>query len=290
MPSYTYAVGEFLTIESEVELFLIDTPPGQAEGEADIDVRRGQSDSTTVEWTGHSVVITLSPSMAVDKDSSAEPVEFTKILLSAIQAMLLRQRATLVFGGAFRTPDGNGVGLFGPVNCGKSTALFQLALGRGYHLLADDLLVCHEGCVYPFPRYMNLPRDAPAVERWVRSDGASAEQVRVWAYEVDIPRRQVTETIPEQVEFDDVLLAEPCEPPASGPEPVSTEYTDTTVAELRQSALAGWTSEPQTREEIDDGGTDWRPLVRGAITDATCHRLEVPRTALARSVADFLGR
>jgi hypothetical protein len=288
MSSYTYAVGEFLTIESDVELFLIDTAQQQAQGETDVRIRRKKTDSPTVTWTGHSVVVTLPTSMAVGKNGSAEPVQFTKILLSTIQAMLLRQGATLVFGGAFRRPGGDGVGLFGPANCGKSTALFRLALRRGYHLVADDLLICQEGCVYPFPRYMNLPRDAPAVERWVQCDGSSAEEVRVWVDEVDIPRRLVTETVPELVEFDDVLLAEPCAPPASAPEPVSTEYAEATIAEVRQSALAGWTSEPRARGEIDDGGADWRPIVREAIADATCHRLEVPPNALAQSVAEFL--
>lgn len=288
MAPYTYAVGEFLTIESEIELFLFDSPPQRAGSGADIVVRRSNSDPLAVEWTGNSTIIMLPPSITINKEGSAEPVEFTKILLSTIQATLLRQQATLVFGSAFRGPSGSGVGLFGPTNCGKSTALFQLARDRGYHLLADDLLICHGGCVHPFPRYMNLPRDVPAVEQWVRSNRGSAEQVRVWADEVDVPRRRVTETVPEWVEFDDVLLADPCEPPASAPEPVSTEYTHATVAELRQSALAGWTSESRTRETIEDGGADWRPIFREAIADATCHRLEVPQAVLARSVADVL--
>lgn len=54
---------------------------------------------------------------------------------------LLRQRATLMFGSAFRGPDGNGIGLFGPSNCGKSAASFHLTRDRGYRLLGDDLLI-----------------------------------------------------------------------------------------------------------------------------------------------------
>ena len=288
MTPYTYAVGEFLTVESEFELFLFDTPPGPTVSGGDIVIRRGKNDTPTVERTGRGTVNRGPPTMDVEKERSTEPVRFMRLLLSAIQAMLLRQRATLAFGSAFRGPDGNGVGLFGPSNCGKSAASFRLALDRGYQLLADDLLVCHEGRVYPFPRYMNLPRDVPAVERWVRSEMASTEGVRLWADEVDVPRRLVTETVPEHVTLDNVLLAAPREPPGRSPEPVSPGRADETVAELRRSALAGWISESRTREAIDDGGADWRPIVQEVITDAACHRLEVPQTVLARSIAEFL--
>jgi hypothetical protein len=228
--------------------------------------------------------------MAVEKEASTEPVQFTKILLSAIQAMLLRQRATLVFGSAFRGPNGNGIGLFGPSDCGKSAASFHLARDRGYRLVADDLLSFHEGRVYPFPRYLNLPRDVSAIEQWIRSEGVSAERVRLWPDEVDVPRRLVTESVPERVELDDVLLVTSCEPPAGDPERISTEAAVETLVGLCQSALVGWISEPRTREAIEAGDVDCRSIVREAITDAACYRLEVPQTALSQSVATFLER
>lgn len=290
MAPYTYDLGEFLTVESEVELTLLDIPSRPASPGADLVIRRGTRGTPTVEWTGRRAVITVPPSMIVTKDGSVEPVQFTKILLSAIQALLLRQRATLVFGSAFRGPDGNGIGLFGPSNCGKSAASFHLARDRGYRLLADDLLICHAGWVYPFPRYMNLPRDVAAIEQWAQSEGASAEGVRAWPDEVDVLRRLVTESVPERVAFDDVLLVTPCEAPAGNPEPISTERAVTMLAEFRHSALAGWISDPRAREAIDDGGVDWRPIARETVADADCYRLEAPQTELARSVAEFVER
>jgi hypothetical protein len=288
MAPYTYDLGEFLTVESEVELTLLDIPSRASASEAALVIRRGTGDTPTVEWTGHRAVITVPPSMVVTKDGSVEPVQFTKILLSAIQALLLRQRATLVFGSAFRGPDGNGIGLFGPTNCGKSAASFQLARDWGYRLLADDLLICHEGMVYPFPRYMNLPRDVAAIEQWAQCEGASAERVRSWPDEVDVPRRLVTDSVPERVALDVVLLVTPCEAPAGSPEPISTERAVTMLAEFRHSALAGWISEPRAREAIDDGGVDWRPIACEAIAEADCYRLEAPQADLARSVAELV--
>lgn len=290
IPLYTYELGPDLTVESEVELSLLDTPSRPSASGADIVVRRRETCTPAVEWTGHRAVITIPSSVAVEKEASAEPERFTKILLSTIQAMLLRQRATLGFGSALRGSDGNGVGLFGPTNCGKSTASFHLARDWGYRLLADDLLIFQEGWVYPFPRYLNLPRDVPAVERWVRSEGSNFDQVRLWPDEVDVPRRFVTESVPERVEFDVVLLVTPCEHPGGDPEPVSTEAAVAAVTEFCQSALGGWISEPLARDPIEDGGVDRRSIIGEAITDAACYRLEAPQTALARSVAEFLER
>lgn len=287
---YTYDLAPVLTVESEVELSLLDTPSQPSASGPDIVVRRREISTPTVEWTGHHAVITVPPSVTVEKAASAEPERFTKILLSTIQAMLLRQRATLAFGSALRGPDGNGVGLFGPTNCGKSTASFRLAREWGYQLLADDLLIFQEGWVYPFPRYLNLPRDVPAVERWVRSEGATFDQVRLWPDEVDVPRRFVTESVPERVRLDVVLLVTPCEHPGGDPEPVSTEAAIRAVTEFCRSALGGWISEPLAREAIKDGSVDRRSIIGETITDAACYRLEAPQTGLARSVAEFVDR
>ena len=290
MASYTYDLSGFLTVESEFELSLFDAPPRSSESEADIVVRRGGEDAPAVEWTDRRAAVTVPPSMTVEKDDAAEPVRFTKLLLSAVQALLLRRRATLAFGSAFRAPDGSGVGLFGPSGCGKSAASFRLARERGYRLLADDLLVFHDGRVYPFPRYLNLPRDVPAVERWLRSEGASTDRVRLWPDAADVPRRSVTERVPERTELDEVLVVAPRESPAGSPEPIPSEDAAATLIDLVDESLAGWITEPRTREAIDDRGVDRGPILRSAVTRAACYRLETPRSDLARSVAEFVER
>lgn len=287
---YTYDLSPLLTIDSEVELSLLDAPPRPSSSDADIVVRRRENGTPTVEWRDHRAVITVPSSVAVEKDASGDPVQFTRMLLSTIQAMLLRRRATLAFGSAFRGSDGTGIGLFGPPNCGKSATTFHLARTRGYRLLADDLLVFHEGWVYPFPRYLNLPRDVPAVERWLDSERARCEQVRLWPDEVDVPRRCVTANIPDRIEFDVVLLVTPGSPPATDPKPVSTEAAVTAVTEFFQSALAGWISEPQARAAIGGGDIDRRAIVQEVLTGAACYRLETPQSALARAVSEFLER
>ena len=290
MASYTYDLSGFVTVSSEFRLSLVDVPPRRSDEGRDIVVRRGEADAPTVEWSGRRVVVTVPPSMTVEKDAAAEPVRFTKILLSAVQAMLLRREATLAFGSAFRAPDGSGVGLFGPSGCGKSAASFRLARERGYRLLADDLLVFHDGRVYPFPRYLNLPRDVAAVERWLRSEGASNDRVRLWPDAADVPRRSVTESVPERIELDEVLVVAPRESPAGSPESIQPEDAAATLIDLVDESLAGWITEPRTREAIDDRGVDRRPILRSAVTGAACHRLETPRSDLARSVAAFVER
>jgi hypothetical protein len=295
MPPYTYAVGEFLTIESDVEIFLFDTPPQESVTGPDIRLRETDSEAYSVEWTGDGVCVALPRSLTVEKASSTEPVSFTKLLLSAVQAMLLRQGATLLFGAALQTPHGDGLGLFGPSDCGKSVASLRLARDRQYRLLADDLLVCHEGRVHPFPRYMNLPRDVSGVEQWVQSPAVPRAQVRLFPEEVDVPRRLVTESAPERVELDDIVLVGP---PESGveradrlnPQRVSTTRAGAVLATLQESALAGWTSHPAVRETVDSGGTDRHTVVREAITDATCYRLDATTGNLAAAVAALVER
>lgn len=290
MPPYTYTVGSFLTIESDVELFIFDTPPQEPVPEPDIVIREREHEESAVEWTGDGVQVAVPPSLAVEKDGSAEPARFTKLLLSAVQGMLLRQGATLLFGSALQSPGGDGVGLFGPSDCGKSTASFRLARRQGYRLLADDLLVCHEGRVYSFPRYLNLPRDVPAVEQWVQSDAVPETQVRLSPDEVDVPRRLVSESVPEGVELDGVIFVAPPESAAEradSPDPtvVSTERAGTTLAALHRSALAGWVSLPAVRETVDNSGTDRQAVVREAVADAACYRLDASSARLAQSVA-----
>jgi hypothetical protein len=290
MASYTYDLSGFVTVDSEFELSLVDAPSRRSGTGGDVVVRRGEADAPAVEWTGRRVVVTVPPSMPVEKDAAAEPERFTKILLSAVQTMLLRREATLAFGSAFRAPDGTGVGLFGPSGCGKSAASFRLAREWDCRLLADDLLVVHEGVVYPFPRYLNLPRDVAAVERWLRSEGASTERVRLWPGAADVPRRSVTESVPERIELDAVLVATPRESPARSPDPIPTEDAAAALIDLVDESLAGWITESRTREAVDDRGVDRRPILRSAVTDAACYRLETPRSDLARSVAEFVGR
>lgn len=285
---YTYDLSPLVTVDSEVELSLLDTPSRPSTSEPDVVVRRREGHAPTVEWTGRSAVVTVPPSLPVGKDASGEPVEFTRLLLSTVQAMLLRRGATLAFGAAFRAPNGDGVGLFGPSNCGKSTAAFHLARTGGVQLLADDLLVLHEGWVYPFPRHLNLPRDVPAVERWVESEGTRVEQVRLWPGEADVPRWAVTGSVPDRIRFDVVVLAAPQSTPARDPEPVSTAAAVAALSGFRRAALAGWISDPRAREAIDTGDADHRSIVREAVADAACYRLEAPRSDLAQSIARFV--
>lgn len=285
---YTYDLSPLVTVDSEVELSLLDAPSRPSTSDPDVVVRRREGHTPTVEWTGRRAVVTVPPSIPVGKDASGEPVEFTRLLLSTVQAVLLRRRATLAFGAAFRAPNGDGVGLFGPSNCGKSTASFHLARAGGVQLLADDLLVLHEGWVYPFPRHLNLPRDVPAVERWVETEGARIERVRLWPDEADVPRWAVTGSVPDRIRFDVVLLVTPRSSPAGDPEPVSTAAAAAALSEFHRAALAGWISDPRAHEAIETGDVDHRSIVREALAGAACYRLEAPRSDLAQSIAAFL--
>ena len=291
MTQYTYTVGEFLAIESDIEVFLFDTAPQKPVSQPDIRLRETDSERYSVEWTDGRVEIALPPRFVVEKLGSTEPTPFTRLLLSAVQAMLLRQGATLLFGAALQTPRGDGLGLFGPSDCGKSVASFRLARNRQYRLLADDLLVCHDGRVHPFPRYMNLPRDVPDVERWVQSAAVPETQVRRFSDEIDVPRRLVTDSVPEQVELDDILLI----PPGSTVERtgrrathvVSTGRAETVLAALQESALANWVSHSAVRETVPDRGADMQAIVGEALADTTCH--ETASGRLTASVASLRG-
>lgn len=290
MELYTYTVGHCLTLESEIEIFLLDTEPEESIADPDIRIRVGTGNDTVVERTANGLEVSVPPSMATERTGETEPVSFMKVFFTAIQEMLLEQEATLCFGSAFRTPDGDSVGLFGPSNCGKSTATFQLAQEQDYRIVADDLLVCHDGKIYPFPRYMNLPRDVPEVRRWLQSETVPDDQIAEWQTEVGVPRRLVSKTIPTRLELDYVLIVPPENPRDTGTTRISIEQSMTTLGQLYESALLGWTVQPTVRELFDSEETDWKPIVKQAITGATCYRLAVSGGRLAESVVRVLGR
>lgn len=292
MEPYTYAIGEFVTVESDVEVFLFDVPPRGRVPDPDVVIRETAGGELAAEWTGGQVRIAVPPSLPTEKTSSAEPVEFTKALLSAIDHVLLRRGAALAFGAALRTPAGIGVGIFGDSGCGKSTAAVWLARRRQYRLLADDLLVPHGGTIHPFPRHVTLPRDVPAVAAWVRSGLPPSDRIRRWDDEIDVPRALVSEAVPDRVDLDYVVLVDPDDAaaPTATPEPeaVPTARATAALAAWNRANLAGWTSHPAIRDSIEDPGTGRRERVREAIAGADCYRLAASKGRLPRAIADLV--
>ena len=293
MEPYTYAIGEFLTVESDIEVFLFDVPPGERVPDPDIVIRETATGDLAAEWTAGRVRITVPSSVPTEKTSSEEPTEFMKVVMSAIECVLQGQEAALAFGGALRTPDGVGVGLFGDSDCGKSTAAFRLARKWGYQLLADDLLICNRGAVYPFPRYVNLPRDVPDVERWLDSIMSGSDRIRRWDDQLDVPRALVSDTVPERVELDYVVLLDPAESQAESaatlaPKAVSTERAFAALTSLNRTHLDGWTGHPTVREHCAVQNGERHEPVREAIAGADAYRISSSKGDLARSIADLV--
>lgn len=295
MSPYSYAVGEFLTVESDVEVFLFDVHPGDRVLDPDVVIRRGTVEEVVAERTDGCIQVTVPTSLPTEKTDSSEPVEFTKLLVTAIDRALLQRGATLVFGAVLQTPDGDGVGLFGDSGCGKSTAAFRLARQWGYRLLADDLLVCHGHEIHPFPRYVNLPRDVPSVETWLRSTAPRTDRIRRWDDELDVPRALVSDVVPERVELDYVVLADPSESSGRGtasptPVPIPTERAVDDVAAWNGTNLDGWTAHPAIPGVSEGTRPDRRGAIREAMAGADCYRIASPGGALSRSVAGLVQR
>lgn len=292
MNVYTYTIGELVTVESEFEIFLFDVPQRNRVSSPDVVVRGTDCEKIAAEWTGEQVRIMVPPSVPTEKTNSSEPIEFTKAIMSAIERTLLRRGATLAFGAALRTPEGIGVGIFGDSGCGKSTAAFRLTRRRQYQLLADDLLVCHGGTIYPFPRYVNLPRDVPVVEAWVQSASLPSDRSRQWDDEVDVPRALVSDVVPDQVDLDQVVLLDDVGSPVDEKatpetEKVSTESASAALTEWKRANLAGWTSHPRIRDGVENSDPDQRELISEAIAGADCYRITSPK-GIPRSIADLV--
>lgn len=294
MSTYTYAVGEFVTVESEVEVFLFDVPPGGGTLDPDVVIRRGTGEEVVAERTDGSIQVTVPRSLPTEKAGSSEPVEFTKLLLTAIDRALLGQGATLAFGAVLQTPDGVGVGLFGDSGCGKSTAAFRLARDRGYRLLADDLLVCHGDEIRSFPRYVNLPRDVPSVETWLRSTAPRTDRIRRWNDELDVPRALVSEVVPERVELDYAVLVDPPgsrgRAASSAPTPISTERAVADVAAWNGTNLDGWTTHPAIPGPSGGAGPGREGAIRAVFAGADCYRIAARGGPLSRSIAGLVRR
>lgn len=290
MDTHTYAVSEFVTVESEFPVFLFDTPPLGPVAEPDVVLRETGDGAVTAEAADGQLRIGVPSALPTEKETSAVPVEFTKVLKSAIERRLLRQGAALLFGAALETPDGEGVGLFCDSGRGKSTTAFRLSGRRGYRLLGDDLLIAHGGAVYPFPRYAALPRDVPAVEEWVRSldPEVRAASTRPWDDEVDVPRALLSDTVPGRTDLDYAVFVDPDRRPRNGTERIPTGTALSLLEGWNRANLAGWTSHPAVRTS-GHPGADRRGIVRGPIEGADCYLSGSPAEALPRTVADLVG-
>lgn len=289
MCTYTYTVGEFITVQSDFELFLFDTKPGSQVSDPDIVIQEAAGAPLAVERRGSQLLLTVPPSLPTTKTSSAEPVAFTKALLTAIDQALGQQNATLVFGGALQTPDGVGIGLFGDTGCGKSTTAFRLAQQQGYQLLADDLLICRDGSVHPFPRYLNLRRDVPAVEAWVRSSDAPSDRIRRWNDQLDVPRALVSKTIPDSIELEYACLLDTTAV-RTAPEiaAVTRSRAADHVTAWNRMHLDGWTADATFRDLQRAPPTDRRGAIREVLATADCYRLAAPKGQLPRVVTTLV--
>lgn len=222
-----YPISEFFSIESAFDLVLLDETADSRE-DIDISIRLGNpepgADAQLVESrgdeffqddtqrsiidsrgpdqrcelraTGDSIEVTVTEAYRqqfTKRLSPSESAAFTELLVSTIEYRLLAADATIVYAAAVRSPDGEGVLIFGPGDSGKSTTVYRLTQEYDYEVLADDLVIFQGGRVYPFPRYVDLPLDVPevrdAVERFRDNSG-----VQMWESVVSIPRRHLRST------------------------------------------------------------------------------------------------
>lgn len=119
--------------------------------------------------------------LTVDPDPDADADFVGAVITGELFAALLRQRGYLVLHGSAVARDGRAIGFLGHSGWGKSTLAAAL-VGRGWHLLTDDLLVVGgvEGRDGPSPEAFVVPghpamRLAPeAVARVSTAGGATA--------------------------------------------------------------------------------------------------------------------
>ena len=71
--TYTYALGEFITVQSDVEVFLFDVPAGAPVADPDIVIRKVAERSLAVEQRDGRFLVTVPPSVPTIKTTAAEP-------------------------------------------------------------------------------------------------------------------------------------------------------------------------------------------------------------------------
>ena len=288
--TYTYALGEFITVQSDVEVFLFDVPAGAPVADPDIVIRKVAERSLAVEQRDGRFLVTVPPSVPTIKTTAAEPEAFTRALLTALDQALARQGATLVFGRPLETPTGVGIGLFGDTQCGKSTTIFRLVTEHDHRLLADDLLICHAGGVHPFPRYLNLRRDAPAVAAWARSAAAQAARIRRWPDQLDVPRALVSEQIPDCTDLEYVCLLDTAATRAA-PEitAVPRARAAAHIMAWNRMHLDGWIADATLRDLERAPPRDRRAAIEAVVAGADCYRLTAPKDRLPEMVTTLVG-
>lgn len=284
MPTRTYPIADFLSIESEIELLPLDTQ--EDEGDGDILIRQGEVTlgGTTENIGGSShyqyyrndsrqsviddrggdgraelrqssdrIEITVTPEYAqLNSKRVAFPrAGFTKLLLSTVQYYLLQKNATIVFAAAAESSEESGFLLFAGGGSGKSTTLFRLAKEHEFNVLADDLVIIHQGDVHPFPRYMDLPLDVASIKTDVEQlREKHSSDVQEWPGEVSVPRRFIS-TIPSCIKPEYSFFLRPNRVPIKHCSKTSgSEATGMAVARNRSHA-SNWTTYEPVRHFFD---------------------------------------
>lgn len=327
MALWTYSIANFFSIQSGIELLLLDNEV--EDSEADVRIHEGNvprenharkigdgehyeffvDDSrqsviddrrddgrAEIRQASGSIEIRVSPEYAQlnSKQVPFPRAGFTKLLLSTIQYRLLQENATMAFGTAAESPDGRGILLFAGGETGKSTVLFRLATEHDYHLLADDIVIFHKGDAYPFPRYADLPVGVDAIEQEVNQLCEEYKsKIQDWPKEVSVPRQLISSIPPiAQPEYSFFLNRNWIPfPHHSG---IQVEQGQQMAVDLNKNHARNWTTYEPVRHFFDrysEGGVqDNRDeLIQEAIKGTTCHKLTtMKKDLIPQTITDIV--
>jgi hypothetical protein len=310
MTARIHPIADFFSIESDIDLVLLDTDGN--DGDGDVRIRQGKvqlDDATKIGGTTHyqyyengsrqSVIddrgddrraeirqgrkrieITVTPGYAQlnSKMVSFQGAGFTKLLLSVIQYRLLQDNATIAYGAAGESADGTGFLLFAGSGSGKSTTLFRLATEHEFSVVADDLVIIHQEDVYPFPRYMDLPLNVPSISPDVEQlRHKYSSDIQEWPDEVSVPRRFIS-TVPSSITPEYSFFVGPSRIPIRNASKLSGDEVKEMAVALNRSYASSWTAYEPVRHFFDryahrEFSDDRDTLLRKAVAGTSSHTI-----------------
>jgi hypothetical protein len=104
------------------------------------------------------VVLTMTPLYA-------RLSNFDRLLQWAIDYLLRRQNALVLYAAGVTITDGTGLMLVGPPGIGKSTTALRLARETGGALVGDDQVLVRDGQLYSYEPTSHLHRNSPLVKQ-----------------------------------------------------------------------------------------------------------------------------
>jgi hypothetical protein len=138
----------------------------------------------SVRFTDDGVVLTMTPLYA--RLSNVE-----RLLREAVDYLLHRRDAMLLYAAGVSLADGDGLMLVGPPGVGKSTTSIRLARETGCGLVGDDQILVRDGQLYSYEQSSYLHRSSPLMRQLVDSGDYEPSAVTALSNYLNLPGRSL---------------------------------------------------------------------------------------------------